>query len=163
MNERLSLFDQTGTALLGQMEQGLGSLSWPLPFPCQGHLLSTAEVESALVEHKAVAEAAVVGHPHPVKGECLYCFVTLCDGHIFSPALTEDEMPTGSNCETLGPLKAIVSTSDPSLAFPRGGLWDPGTTMLPFLGGRSPQDHLEKRGGSQGLLDGHQGRGAIPE
>ena len=73
------------------------------------------------------------------------------------------EMPTGSNCETLGPLKAIVSTSDPSLAFPRGGLWDPGTTMLPFLGGRSPQDHLEKRGGSQGLLDGHQGRGAIPE
>ncbi|KAI4575753.1 hypothetical protein MJG53_011956 [Ovis ammon polii x Ovis aries] len=55
-----------------------------------GHLLSTAEVESALVEHKAVAEAAVVGHPHPVKGECLYCFVTLCDGHIFSPALTEE-------------------------------------------------------------------------
>lgn len=42
------------------------------------------------MEHKAVAEAAVVGHPHPVKGECLYCFVTLCDGHIFSPALTEE-------------------------------------------------------------------------
>ncbi|CAH6777018.1 Acss2 [Phodopus roborovskii] len=55
-----------------------------------GHLLSTAEVESALVEHEAVAEAAVVGHPHPVKGECLYCFVTLCDGHTFSPTLTEE-------------------------------------------------------------------------
>lgn len=55
-----------------------------------GHLLSTAEVESALVEHEAVAEAAVVGHPHPVKGECLYCFVTLCDGHNFSPKLTEE-------------------------------------------------------------------------
>ncbi|XP_065379094.1 acetyl-coenzyme A synthetase, cytoplasmic isoform X16 [Macaca fascicularis] len=55
-----------------------------------GHLLSTAEVESALVEHEAVAEAAVVGHPHPVKGECLYCFVTLCDGHTFSPKLTEE-------------------------------------------------------------------------
>ncbi|KAM4833208.1 acetyl-coenzyme A synthetase, cytoplasmic isoform X3 [Urocitellus parryii] len=55
-----------------------------------GHLLSTAEVESALVEHEAVAEAAVVGHPHPVKGECLYCFVTLCDGHSFSPTLTEE-------------------------------------------------------------------------
>ncbi|XP_074203290.1 acetyl-coenzyme A synthetase, cytoplasmic isoform X3 [Camelus bactrianus] len=55
-----------------------------------GHLLSTAEVESALVEHEAVAEAAVVSHPHPVKGECLYCFVTLCDGHTFSPTLTEE-------------------------------------------------------------------------
>ncbi|ELW69584.1 Acetyl-coenzyme A synthetase, cytoplasmic [Tupaia chinensis] len=55
-----------------------------------GHLLSTAEVESALVEHEAVAEAAVVGHPHPVKGECLYCFVTLCDGHTFNPTLMEE-------------------------------------------------------------------------
>ncbi|XP_065142267.1 acetyl-coenzyme A synthetase, cytoplasmic isoform X1 [Paramisgurnus dabryanus] len=45
-----------------------------------GHLLSTAEVESALVEHESVAEAAVVGRPHPVKGESLYCFVTLSDG-----------------------------------------------------------------------------------
>uniref|UniRef100_A0A9J7Z808 Propionate--CoA ligase n=2 Tax=Cyprinus carpio TaxID=7962 RepID=A0A9J7Z808_CYPCA len=45
-----------------------------------GHLLSTAEVESALVEHESVAEAAVVGRPHPVKGESLYCFVTLNDG-----------------------------------------------------------------------------------
>ncbi|XP_075952973.1 acetyl-coenzyme A synthetase, cytoplasmic [Anarhichas minor] len=45
-----------------------------------GHLLSTAEVESALLQHEAVAEAAVVGRPHPVKGESLYCFVTLTDG-----------------------------------------------------------------------------------
>ena len=42
-----------------------------------GHLLSTAEVESALLEHPAVAENATVAHPHPVKGECLYCFITL--------------------------------------------------------------------------------------
>lgn len=42
-----------------------------------GHLLSTAEVESALIEHEAIAEAAAVAAPHPVKGECLYCFVTL--------------------------------------------------------------------------------------
>ncbi|XP_074148565.1 acetyl-coenzyme A synthetase, cytoplasmic isoform X2 [Sminthopsis crassicaudata] len=55
-----------------------------------GHLLSTAEVESALVEHKAIAEAAVVSHPHPVKGECLYCFVTLREGHAFTPTLTEE-------------------------------------------------------------------------
>ncbi|XP_060793909.1 acetyl-coenzyme A synthetase, cytoplasmic isoform X2 [Neoarius graeffei] len=52
-----------------------------------GHLLSTAEVESALVEHKAVAEAAVVGTPHPVKGESLYCFVTLNDGINYTASL----------------------------------------------------------------------------
>uniref|UniRef100_A0A3P8ZWR2 acetate--CoA ligase n=1 Tax=Esox lucius TaxID=8010 RepID=A0A3P8ZWR2_ESOLU len=52
-----------------------------------GHLLSTAEVESALVEHEAVAEAAVVSRPHPVKGESLYCFVTLTDGTGFSHTL----------------------------------------------------------------------------
>lgn len=52
--------------------------------PPAGHLLSTAEVESALVEHEAVAEAAVVGRPHPVKGESLYCFVTLSEGVTFS-------------------------------------------------------------------------------
>ncbi|XP_061865197.1 acetyl-coenzyme A synthetase, cytoplasmic isoform X1 [Colius striatus] len=55
-----------------------------------GHLLSTAEVESALLEHRAVAEAAVVSHPHATKGQCLYCFVTLRDGHDFSKSLTEE-------------------------------------------------------------------------
>uniref|UniRef100_A0AAQ6AIB5 Propionate--CoA ligase n=1 Tax=Amphiprion ocellaris TaxID=80972 RepID=A0AAQ6AIB5_AMPOC len=52
-----------------------------------GHLLSTAEVESALVEHKSVAEAAVVGRPHPVKGESLYCFVTLTEGVTYNGSL----------------------------------------------------------------------------
>ena len=52
-----------------------------------GHLLSTAEVESALVEHEAVVEAAVVSRPHPVKGESLYCFVTLTEGVSFSRTL----------------------------------------------------------------------------
>ncbi|GBO46419.1 Acetyl-coenzyme A synthetase [Araneus ventricosus] len=42
-----------------------------------GHLLSTAAVESALITHPDVAETAVVSTPHPVKGECLYCFITL--------------------------------------------------------------------------------------
>uniref|UniRef100_A0A8C0E8I7 Acetyl-coenzyme A synthetase n=1 Tax=Bubo bubo TaxID=30461 RepID=A0A8C0E8I7_BUBBB len=55
-----------------------------------GHLLSTAEVESALLEHAAVSEAAVVSHPHPLKGECLYCFVTLRDGHEFTKNLTDE-------------------------------------------------------------------------
>ena len=44
-----------------------------------GHLLSTAEIESALIEHPSVAEAAVVSQPHEVKGECTYCFITLCE------------------------------------------------------------------------------------
>ncbi|XP_054465914.1 acetyl-coenzyme A synthetase, cytoplasmic-like isoform X3 [Anoplopoma fimbria] len=52
-----------------------------------GHLLSTAEVESALGEHESVAEAAVVGRPHPVKGESLYCFVTLTDGVTYNRTL----------------------------------------------------------------------------
>ncbi|KAK3855085.1 hypothetical protein Pcinc_038489, partial [Petrolisthes cinctipes] len=52
-----------------------------------GHLLSTAQVESALVEHEAVAEAAVVARPHTVKGECLYCYVTLAEGHNYDTTL----------------------------------------------------------------------------
>src|SRR5215467_7381996 len=42
-----------------------------------GHRLGTAEVESALVGHKTVAEAAVVGFPHDIKGQGIYAFVTL--------------------------------------------------------------------------------------
>ena len=42
-----------------------------------GHRLGTAEIESALVLHPAVAEAAVVGYPHEIKGQGVYCYVTL--------------------------------------------------------------------------------------
>ncbi|MDA8243531.1 MAG: acetate--CoA ligase [Elusimicrobia bacterium] len=42
-----------------------------------GHRLGTAEIESALVAHEAVAEAAVVGYPHPVKGTAIYAYVIL--------------------------------------------------------------------------------------
>ncbi len=42
-----------------------------------GHRLGTAEIESALVAHKHVAEAAVVGYPHDIKGQGIYCYVTL--------------------------------------------------------------------------------------
>ncbi|KAM4706173.1 acetyl-coenzyme A synthetase, cytoplasmic-like [Rhinophrynus dorsalis] len=55
-----------------------------------GHLMSTAEIESALTEHEAVAEAAVVSRPHQVKGECLYCFIILKDGRKFSEALSNE-------------------------------------------------------------------------
>ncbi len=45
-----------------------------------GHRLGTAEVESALVAHNKVAEAAVVGYPHDIKGQGIYCYVTLNAG-----------------------------------------------------------------------------------
>ena len=45
-----------------------------------GHRLGTAEVESALVAHGQVAEAAVVGYPHDIKGQGIYCYVTLNAG-----------------------------------------------------------------------------------
>ena len=44
-----------------------------------GHRLGTAEVESALVEHESVAEAAVVGFPHPIKGQGIFAYVFLND------------------------------------------------------------------------------------
>ncbi|WP_427875450.1 acetate--CoA ligase [Pelagimonas varians] len=45
-----------------------------------GHRMGTAEVESALVAHVSVAEAAVVGYPHAIKGQGIYCYVTLMNG-----------------------------------------------------------------------------------
>ncbi|WP_336287499.1 acetate--CoA ligase [Bartonella sp. CB60] len=44
-----------------------------------GHRIGTAEIESALVSHPAVSEAAVVGYPHPIKGQGIYSFVTLME------------------------------------------------------------------------------------
>jgi acetyl-CoA synthetase len=55
-----------------------------------GHRMGTAEVESALVAHAAVAEAAVVGYPHPIKGQGIYCYVTLMHGEAPSDALKKE-------------------------------------------------------------------------
>ena len=52
-----------------------------------GHRMGTAEVESALVAHPKVAEAAVVGYPHDIKGQGIYCYVTLMSGEEPSDAL----------------------------------------------------------------------------
>ncbi|UWQ11879.1 acetate--CoA ligase [Aliiroseovarius crassostreae] len=52
-----------------------------------GHRMGTAEVESALVAHAKVSEAAVVGFPHDIKGQGIYCYVTLMDGEVYSDAL----------------------------------------------------------------------------
>src|SRR5207302_10422773 len=55
-----------------------------------GHRLSTMEVESALVAHDKVAEAAVVGRPDELKGQAISAFVTLEHGHKPSPELKEE-------------------------------------------------------------------------
>ncbi len=55
-----------------------------------GHRIGTMEVESALVSHPAVAEAAVVGKTHDLKGQAIAAFVTLREGHKQSPALRDE-------------------------------------------------------------------------
>jgi acetyl-CoA synthetase len=55
-----------------------------------GHRMGTAEIESALVLHKAVAEAAVVGYPHDIKGQGIYAYVTLMVGYQYDDALKQE-------------------------------------------------------------------------
>ncbi len=55
-----------------------------------GHRMGTAEVESALVLHEKVAEAAVVGYPHDIKGQGIYCYVTLMAGVSADEALKKE-------------------------------------------------------------------------
>ena len=55
-----------------------------------GHRMGTAEVESALVAHAKVAEAAVVGYPHEIKGQGIYCYVTLMNGEEPSEELRKE-------------------------------------------------------------------------
>ncbi|HQN42110.1 MAG TPA: acetyl-coenzyme A synthetase, partial [Pseudomonadales bacterium] len=54
------------------------------------HRLGTAEIESALVLHPSVAEAAVVGYPHPIKGQGIYAYVTLMNEVPPSDALRKE-------------------------------------------------------------------------
>ncbi|SDK32106.1 acetate--CoA ligase [Pseudomonas indica] len=78
-----------------------------------GHRIGTAEVESALVLHDAVAEAAVVGCPHDVKGQCIYAFVTLMSGCEVSEELKKE-------------LLALVGKEIGSFAKPDFLQWAPG-------------------------------------
>ncbi|PZQ50031.1 MAG: acetate--CoA ligase, partial [Rhodovulum sulfidophilum] len=55
-----------------------------------GHRMGTAEVESALVAHAKVAEAAVVGYPHPIKGQGIYAYVTLNEGEAYTEELRRE-------------------------------------------------------------------------
>ena len=59
-----------------------------------GHRLGTAEVESALVAHPKVAEAAVVGAPHDIKGQGIYCYVTLMAGEMGNDELKKELVST---------------------------------------------------------------------
>jgi acetyl-CoA synthetase len=69
-----------------------------------GHRMGTAEIESALVAHPKVAEAAVVGFPHDIKGQGVYCYVTLQAGEEPSDALSKELR--GWVREEIGPIAA---------------------------------------------------------
>jgi acetyl-CoA synthetase len=78
-----------------------------------GHRMGTAEVESALVAHKDVAEAAVVGYPHDIKGQGIYAYVTLMQG-------------VAANDELLKELKTWVRKEIGPIATPDLIQWAPG-------------------------------------
>ncbi|TLP60426.1 acetate--CoA ligase [Parasedimentitalea maritima] len=78
-----------------------------------GHRMGTAEVESALVAHVAVAEAAVVGYPHDIKGQGIYCYVTLMNDAEPSDALLKE-------------LRTWVRTEIGPIASPDVIQWAPG-------------------------------------
>ena len=78
-----------------------------------GHRLGTAEVESALVLHETVAEAAVVGYEHEIKGQGIYCYVTLMTG-------------VESSDELKGDLIALVAKEIGAIAKPDIIQWAPG-------------------------------------
>lgn len=85
-----------------------------------GHRLATAEVESALVSHEAVAEAAVVGYPHEIKGEGIYAYVILKDGYEASENLRK--VLEGHVRQVIGPIaKPDVILFTPGLPKTRSG------------------------------------------
>ncbi|MEO1251157.1 MAG: acetate--CoA ligase [Pseudomonadota bacterium] len=85
-----------------------------------GHRLGTAEIESALVAHPAVAEAAVVGYPHDVKGQGIYAYVTLMEGCTESEEMLS-ELKDAVRSE-IGPIaKPDILHCTPSLPKTRSG------------------------------------------
>ena len=85
-----------------------------------GHRMGTAEVESALVLHDAVAEAAVVGFPHDIKGQGIYAYVTLVKGIEPSDALQKELVDLVR--EEIGPIaKPDVIQWAPGLPKTRSG------------------------------------------
>jgi acetyl-CoA synthetase len=78
-----------------------------------GHRLGTAEIESALVLHSKVAEAAVVGFDHPIKGQGIYAYVTLMAGESYADELKNE-------------LRVFVSNEISPIAKPDLIQWAPG-------------------------------------
>ena len=85
-----------------------------------GHRLGTAEIESALVLHQKVAEAAVVGIEHPIKGQGIYAFVTLMKGETFDKILKDELIKFVAN--EIGPIaKPDLIQNAPALPKTRSG------------------------------------------
>ena len=81
-----------------------------------GHRIGTAEVESALVLHPKVAEAAVVGFPHEIKGEGIYAYVTLM----------KDAQGSASDSALMRELEELVRAEIGPIAKPDKIQWAPG-------------------------------------
>ncbi len=99
-----------------------------------GHRMGTAEVESALVVHTAVAEAAVVGFPHEIKGQGIYAYVTLKAGYEATDALKKELVKT-------------VRTEIGPIASPDVIQWAPGlpkTALRKDHAANPPQDRRER-------------------
>ena len=86
-----------------------------------GHRLGTAEVESALVAHPKVSEAAVVGYPHNIKGQGIYAYVTLMAGEQPTEALRKELVQLGAHGNQRRSPRPISSSSRPSLPKTRSG------------------------------------------
>ena len=85
-----------------------------------GHRLGTAEIESALVLHNKVAEAAVVGIEHPIKGQGIYAYVTLMTGEVFNEDLRKELIKFVSR--EIGPIaKPDLLQNAPALPKTRSG------------------------------------------
>ena len=111
-----------------------------------GHRMGTAEVESALVAHDAVSEAAVVGYPHDVKGQGIYCYVTLMQG---LEANDELRKSWSSTCAARSARLPRPTRSSSRRAFPRPAR----ARSCGASCARSPEDDFGSLGDTSTLAD----------
>ncbi len=136
-----------------------------------GHRLGTAEIESALVSHPAVAEAAVVGYPHEIKGQGIYCYVTLKADVQMTPALEPElrqwvrrEIGPFASPDVIqfAPRPAQDAVGQDHAAHPaqggRGRHRQPGRHLDPGRPRRGRRPGAQSRRGQRGRGDQHQRR-----